>query len=155
MGWNRPIEYQIKPAAGASVTVALAFCEGWHDQTGRRVLDLSVEGAPAQKVDTVADLGKNVAGAFWFDAQDVNGDGLIDVKISADDKAQDKNTILNALWVFDAPVKHDNAALLAGNLNAASRGDDERRDRRRIAQRLHPRPSHQQIGRRRRPSSRR
>jgi hypothetical protein len=117
VGENRPIQYQVKAAPGASATVALGLCEGWHDQIARRVMNLSVEGAPPQKVDTVADLGKNVAGAFWFEGRDVNNDGLIDISISAAESAQDKNPILNAFWVFDAPVKHDNAALLAGNLD--------------------------------------
>jgi hypothetical protein len=117
VGWNRAIHYQIKVPPGASVTAALGLCEGWHDKAGRRVMILSVEGAPPQKVDPVADLGKNVAGAFWFDARDANHDGLIDLKVAAAEDAQDKNTILNGFWIFDAPVRHDNAALLAGNLD--------------------------------------
>ncbi|MCC6123382.1 MAG: hypothetical protein IT426_00320 [Pirellulales bacterium] len=133
VGWNKPIRCRIEVPPGASRTVALALCEGYHDRPGRRVMELSAEGAPPQKVDPVADLGKNVAGAFWFAARDANGDGLIDVKVSADASAQDKNTILNALWVFDAPVKRDDAALLTGKLDsqaalASYNGDTQSRN---------------------------
>lgn len=117
-GKPKPVKYQVKVPPGASVVVAIALCEGWHDQDGQRVLDLSVEGAPVKTVDTVANLGKNVVGAFWFDAKDANNDGLIDLSVSAAKNAKDKNPILNGFWVFDKPVQHDDAALLAGNLDA-------------------------------------
>ena len=117
-GRPRPIRYQVKVQPGSSVAVAVALCEGWHDQPGQRVLDITVEGAPVRTVDTVADLGKNVAGAFWFDAKDVNHDGLIDLRIDAAKSAKDKNPILNAFWVFDKPVKRDDSALLSGSLDA-------------------------------------
>ncbi len=97
-----PIYYQIKTKPGASAAVAVALCEGWHDQIGQRVLDITVEGASPRTVDTVADLGKNVAGLFWFDAKDVNRDGLIDLSVKAAKDAKDKNTILNGFWVFEA-----------------------------------------------------
>jgi hypothetical protein len=113
-----PVEYQIKVSPGAAVTVAIGLCEGWHDQPGQRVLDLKVEGAETRTVDTVADLGKNVAGVFWFDAKDRNGDGLIDLTVSAAEKAKDKNTILNGFWVFDKPIERNDAAVLSGSLDA-------------------------------------
>ncbi|MBN2579146.1 MAG: hypothetical protein JXB10_09165 [Pirellulales bacterium] len=118
VGGNHPIIYQIKVPKGAAATVVLGLCESWHDRPGRRIMDLSVEGAPPKKVDTVADIGKNVADAFWFNAQDADHDGLIELKVTAAKDAQDKNAILNGFWVFDAPVGHDDAALLAGKLDA-------------------------------------
>jgi hypothetical protein len=113
-----PVEYQIRVQPGAAVTAAVGFCEGWHDQPGQRVLDVSVEGAPLRTVDTVADFGKNVAGVLWFDAKDTNGDGLIDLRVTAAESAKDKNAILNGFWVFDKDVNRDDAAVLSGSLDA-------------------------------------
>ena len=55
---------------------------------------------------------------FWFDAKDVNNDGLIDLTVTAAKNAKDKNTILNGFWVFDASVKRDDAAVLSGSLDS-------------------------------------
>ncbi len=112
------VQYHILVQPGTAVTVALGLCEGWHDQPGKRAMNLSVEGAPTQQVDMVADLGKNVAGAFWFDARDVNNDGFINLSVLAAEKSQDNAAILNGFWVFDSDVKKDDAALLAGQLDA-------------------------------------
>ncbi len=103
---------------GKTQRVALALCEGWWSETGKRVQVLKVEGATSQTVDTVKDIGKNKAAAFWFDAQDANGDGKIEIVVDAAPAGADKNTILNDLWVFPADVPADSPALLAGKLDA-------------------------------------
>ena len=66
MGGN--IQFELTVPAGASRRVALALCEGWWKETGKRVQVLRVEGAEPKTVDTVADIGQNKAAAFWFDA---------------------------------------------------------------------------------------
>ena len=106
--------------SGSSCRVALALCEGWWGEPGKRVLQLNVEGAALQTVDTVADIGKNKAAAFWFDAKDTNGDGKIEIAVEPDSKAGDKSAILNGLWLFPAGTKADDAALLAGKLSATA-----------------------------------
>jgi hypothetical protein len=116
MGGN--IAYEISVPAGASRRVALALCEGWWDQTGKRIQVLHVEGAEPKTVDTVADLGQNKPGAFWFEAKDVNGDGIITVNVDAAPQGTDKNTILSGLWVFATEVKPDSEALLSGKMNS-------------------------------------
>ncbi len=118
VGWGRPIRYQIKAPRGGKAVVAVGLCEGWHDRPGQRVLDIKVEGAPARTVDTVADLGKNVAGVLWFDAEDADNDGLIDLTVTAAKSSKDKNTILNGFWGFDPSVKRDAAAVLSGSLDS-------------------------------------
>jgi hypothetical protein len=117
VGYAKPIHFQIRVPDKEPVAVAVALCEGWHDTPGRRILDLCVEGAPPRQVDTIADLGKNQAGLYWFDAKDANGDGLIDLKVSAAEKASDKNAILNGFWVFPAAKKPKDAAVLSGQFN--------------------------------------
>jgi hypothetical protein len=112
------IRYELAVPAGASRRVALALCEGWWNETGKRVQVLHVEGAAPRTVDTVADIGQNQAAAFWFDAKDANGDGKIEMAVEAAPQAADKNTILNGLWVFAADQKPDSEALLAGKLNS-------------------------------------
>jgi len=112
-----PIRYDAEAKPGERKRVALALCEGYHDRPGRRVQVLRVEGADERTVDTVGDLGKNTAGAFWFDARDADGDGHITVEVAAADAATDKNTILNGLWVFEPDAGADDAALLAGRLD--------------------------------------
>lgn len=112
------IRYELAVPAGASRRVALALCEGWWNETGKRVQVLHVEGAAPRTVDTVADIGQNQAAAFWFDAKDANGDGKIEMAVEAAPPAADKNTILNGLWVFAADQKPDSEALLAGKLNS-------------------------------------
>jgi hypothetical protein len=134
MGGN--IHYQLTVPAGASRRVALALCEGWWKETGKRVQVLRVEGAEPKTVDAVADIGQNKAAAFWFEGRDANGDGLLDMAVEAAAAAADKNTILNGLWIFAANVQPDSEALLAGTmnslaqarLNTAQRGGPARND---------------------------
>ncbi|HAK93888.1 MAG TPA: hypothetical protein DCM87_02470, partial [Planctomycetes bacterium] len=102
---------------GSSRRVALALCEGWWSETGKRVQILRIEGGDPRTVDTVADIGKNRAAAFWFEGRDANGDGHIDIAVDAAPQAGDKNTILNGLWIFAANAPPDGEALLAGTLN--------------------------------------
>ena len=111
------LRYDMRAAAGR---VALALCEGWWGERGQRVQVLQVEGAPPITVDTVADIGKNRAAAFWFDAKDADGDGRIAISVSAADGAGDRNTILNGLWVFPAGESHGDGELLAGRLDGAA-----------------------------------
>lgn len=116
MGGN--IRYELTVPPGSPCRVALALCEGWWNESSKRVQVLRVEGGEPRTVDTVADIGQNKVAAFWFEARDANGDGKIEIAVEAAPQAQDKNTILNGLWVFAANQKPDTELLLAGNLNA-------------------------------------
>jgi len=111
------LRYDVRATEGR---IALALCEGWWGEPGKRVQVLRVEGAAPRTVDTVADIGKNKAAAFWFDAKDTDGDGRIAVTVDAADCAGDKNTILNGLWFFPPGEKTDDGALLAGRLDSAA-----------------------------------
>ena len=94
------IQYELVVPPGAGRRIALALCEGWWNEAGQRVQTLRVEGTEPKTIDLVADLGQNKAEAYWFEAQDANRDGRIDISIDAAPQAADKNTILNGLWVF-------------------------------------------------------
>ena len=115
-----PIRYEVEVKPGAARRVALALCEGYHDRPGRRVQVLRVEGAEPRTVDTVGDLGKNVAGVFRFDGRDADGDGALTVEVAAAEGASDTNTILNALWVFEPGAACTDADLLAGRADGVA-----------------------------------
>jgi archaellin len=109
-------------AAGASRRVAVALSEGWWDQPGKRVEVVRVEGAAPKTVDLAADIGKNKAAVFWFDARDTNGDGKIEIQVDAAGNSFDKTTILNGLWVFPADAAENDEELLSGKLNGNALG---------------------------------
>jgi len=111
------LRFDLAGSPGARRQVALALCEGWWSEPGKRVQRLRVEGALPRTVDTVADIGQNHVGAFWFEAHDANQDGRIEITVDPAPEAADQNTILNGLWVFAADQAPDSAALLAGALN--------------------------------------
>ena len=130
-GWARPPLPDIAMHSEGSLRfeakarkcrIALALCEGWWKEAGKRVQVLRVEGAAPKTVDTIADIGWNKPAVFWFDAKDLDRDGKIEIVVEAAPNAGDKNTILNGLWVFPAGTKPDNDALLAGRLNAQALG---------------------------------
>jgi hypothetical protein len=130
------IRCEVPVPAGEARRIALALCEGWWGEAGHRIQVLSVEGAQPRTVDTVKDIGKNRAAAYWFDGRDADRDGKIDVAVDAAPEATDKNTFLNGLWVFPAGFETDGAALLSGRLESgappppahASRGGPARND---------------------------
>jgi GH15 family glucan-1,4-alpha-glucosidase len=101
---GRPIQLKQATAAGSKATVVFGLCEGWHKVSGKRPLVLKVEGAEPQTVDPVKDFGVNEPGLYMFSARDANGDGFIDISIATPEGSADRNSILNALWVFDGPA---------------------------------------------------
>jgi hypothetical protein len=111
------IEFAAVVEPGDTRLVALALCEGWWDEAGQRIQLLQVEGADPVEVDTVADIGRNRASVFWFDARDEDADGRILIKVAAATAAGDKNTILNGIWIFPADTPRESQSLLDGRMN--------------------------------------
>ncbi len=121
-GWGRPsracdaafrnilvayggaLRYRVHGVPREKLKLALGWCESHHRVKGQRVLAVQVEGAPLQSVDPVAAAGADAPVVVLLDAQDSNGDGTIDVTVSAADTARDKNPILNGLWLFVGEV---------------------------------------------------
>ena len=111
------LRYRVGGIGTNKLTLALGFCEGFHPTAGQRVLAIAVEGKPRRTFDPVAEAGTNAPVVIVLEAVDENADGFVDLAISAAENAKDKNTILNALWVFtgDAPPPEE---ILAGTHNA-------------------------------------
>ncbi len=114
IGWKEPVRYRFKAGPGERFTVVFGLCEGFHPTAGQRILDLQIEGKIRRTVDLVAEKGRNVPEVFPFTAQDEDGDGWIDVAVSASEKSRDKNTILNVLWVFRGTEAPAAEALVSG-----------------------------------------
>ncbi|HOX39090.1 MAG TPA: hypothetical protein PL033_13985 [Candidatus Brocadiia bacterium] len=115
-----PIIYYLNVPAGASKTVVLGLCESHWADAGRRPVTLYVEGAPKSEVDAVASWGRHKPGCVVFNARDLNGDGRLQIVSAPHPEAQDKNPILNVIWVFSPDVFVDAKEVLKGNMNKAA-----------------------------------
>ena len=111
------LAYRFSVVPGEGRTVALGLCESYWAESGKRPMTLRVEGAPARTVDPVAEWGQHGAGCIFFKAVDLNGDGAIDVAVEPHPSAQDKNPILNVLWVFPEGMAMDPEQVTAGAMN--------------------------------------
>ncbi|MBN1343124.1 MAG: hypothetical protein JXQ73_10615 [Phycisphaerae bacterium] len=114
VGWNEPIHYRFHGKAGERYSVIFGLCEGHHTAGGQRVQHLQVEGKTRHTLDLVSNVGRGKPAVFAFDAADENGDGWIDLSVVAADQAGDKNTVLNAIWVFPASAAPPADKLIAG-----------------------------------------
>jgi len=95
------VRYRFRAEKGKTYAVVLGLCEGHWTEPAKRPLQLVIEGRARQKVDMIGEHGHNVPAVFPFEVKDENGDGWIEVTVDPVDGAPDRNTILNALWVFD------------------------------------------------------
>jgi hypothetical protein len=115
-----PIGYRFTVPAGSTASVALGLCESHHNSAGQRPLRCRVEGAAEQAVDPVAKWGQHQPGLLLFDARDENGDGQLAVSVLPGAHALDKNTILNAIWIFAAGQQPAAEQVMAGRGNDAA-----------------------------------
>ena len=99
VGWNAPIAYRL-PAFQDAGTIALGFIESYHQEAGRRILEVRIEGETRDTVDPVADFGFRIPGVLLFPAADTDGDGEILVEVSCAEDSKDQNSTLAALWAF-------------------------------------------------------
>jgi hypothetical protein len=111
-GTNRPIYYSVQVPAGAAKIVVLGICDPYKPVAGQRVMELRVEGAPAQVVDPLVDNKRNTPHAYFFDARDADGDGQLTIEVHPSDKGVDPNVILNAFWVFREGAKITEAMIV-------------------------------------------
>jgi hypothetical protein len=100
-----PLHYQLRVAPRGKRTVCLGFCERKEAEPGRRVMDLSVEGSAGRRaLDVAALVGGDVPMLEVFEAADENGDGIIDIRVSAAATSVDRDVFLSAVWVFEEVV---------------------------------------------------
>ena len=117
VGWNRPLVFTYRAKPNKKYRVAFGLIEGWHAKPGVRPLEIHIEDKVVRSVNLVAEYGKNTPVVFLFDAQDQNSNGIIEMGIYSPEDAEDKNTILSGLWVFDADAALTEKEILAGGLD--------------------------------------
>ncbi len=102
VGWQSPLILAYKAQPGKSYRAAFGLIEGWHQAAGKRPLVLEAEGRAVRTVDLVKEFGRNVPVVIAVDAKDENGDGMLTFAVRSPGGVEDTNTILSALWIFDA-----------------------------------------------------
>ncbi len=117
VGWNRPLIFKYQAQSNKKYRVAFGLIEGWHDKAGVRPLEIRMEGKAVCSVDLVSEYGKNAPVVFLFDAEDKNSDGKIEMGVYSPKDAEDKNTILSGLWVFDSKNAVTEKDILTGRLD--------------------------------------
>lgn len=100
VGWNEAIRYRILTPDKERLSVVLGFCESWHTEPGRRILEVRIEGKSRARLDLVAKPGRNIPFLLPLEVADADGDGAVDVEVLAAAGATDHNAILNVLWLF-------------------------------------------------------
>jgi len=118
VGMGGPIVYRFQVEPGSRPIVVLGFCESHWAKPRQRPLVCRVEGAQAQEVDPVGEWGQHKPGALVFRANDLDKDGKLEVAVRPVPGAKDRNTILNAIWLFPPGKPPEAAKVISGELNA-------------------------------------
>jgi len=114
VGWSRPLAFTYQAQVGKKYRVAFGLIEGYHAEPGVRPLQIRIEGQTVRTVDLVRAFGRNQPVILCFDAEDRNGNGLLEMAVHSPDGATDRNTILSALWIFDAAKTPAESAIREG-----------------------------------------
>lgn len=118
VGYGQPLRFTFPAEAGKKYRVVFELIESWHEQAGKRPLDLRIEGRSVREVDLIAEYGRHEPVVLAFDAEDENGDGLLEMGVHAIASAEDKNTILTALCVFEAGDAPSNQQIVLGQADS-------------------------------------
>ena len=120
VGWSRPLVLTCPAEPDKTYRVAFGLIEGYHPNPGLRPLQIRIEGKTVRTVDLVGEFGQNQPVVLCFDAQDRNRDGRLEMGVYSAAGAEDDNTILSALWVFDPASAPSEQAILAGKADKAA-----------------------------------
>lgn len=118
VGYGRPLTFTFPVESGRKYCVAFGLIESWHEEVGKRPLDLRIEGQSVRVVDLIAEYGRHQPVVLTFDAEDENGNGLLEMGVYPVTNAEDKNTILTALWVFEAKDAPSDRQILLGQVDS-------------------------------------
>jgi len=113
-GHKEIVHYRFRAEKGRRYTVVLGFCEGADNPPGARLLDIEIEAQARRRLDLTGEYGRNVPVLIPLEAQDEDGDGLVDVAVAPDNDCKDPWSLLNVLWVFDGKPALNLDELLAG-----------------------------------------
>jgi len=94
------VAFHIKVPKGSEHTIALGFCEGEMKKPGYRVMSVQVEGASQRQIDPVQDFGPNKPGVYFFDARDLDLDGILTVFITNLPGGKERDVFVNGIWMF-------------------------------------------------------
>jgi hypothetical protein len=110
------VEFHVKVKPGQSFKAALGFCEGELDTAGKRTMRINVEGGTERDIDPIQDFGAKKPGVYFFDARDVNNDGILTIVVTNKPGALIRNSFVNGVWLFkdSAPSA---AEIIAGRAN--------------------------------------
>ncbi|MFA6173054.1 MAG: TIM-barrel domain-containing protein [Kiritimatiellales bacterium] len=138
----RELVYRIKPLDIPNATIAVGFCAlpRWQrDGSALPPMDMTVEGKLVSSVEPLVSPGMRKPFILSFPAKDKNGDGWVEIRIKAADrapsglaggakiweqqvagKAQTKHIFANLIWQYDAG-KVSEADLIAGRVKTPFR----------------------------------
>lgn len=120
VGYRRPLGFTFPAESGKEYCIAFGLIESWHETAGKRPLELCIEGQVVRQVDLAAESGPHQPVVLTFDATDANGDGRLDIEIRSAATGEDQNTILAALWIFDAEDTPSNEQILLGQADSGA-----------------------------------
>jgi len=118
VGYGRPLGFTFPAESGKEYCVVFGLIESWHEAAGKRPLELRIEGEVIRRVDLIAEYGRHQPVVLRFNAQDENGDGLLEMDVRSVTGAEDDNTILTALWVFGAKGVPSDEQILLGRADS-------------------------------------
>ncbi|NLH17779.1 MAG: hypothetical protein GX455_14475, partial [Phycisphaerae bacterium] len=115
VGYGKPIAYSFRGQPGREYIAVFGFIEGYYEKPGARPMEIRVEGKTIRELEVIRDAGRNKPMAVIVEIRDENNDGKIDLGVYSPDKAQDKNTILSGLWIFEKVNMPAEAEVISGN----------------------------------------
>lgn len=118
IGYDRPLTFTFPAEAGKKYCVAFGLIESWHKHKGKRPLELRIEKQSVRKVDLIAEYGQHKPVVLTFETEDKDEDGLLEMGVYPIADAEDKNTILTALWVFEAKDTPSDQQILLGQADS-------------------------------------
>ncbi len=120
VGWNRPLIFTYPAKPDKQYRIAFGLIEGYHPKAGIRPLQIRIEGRIVRSVDLIGDYGRNIPVVIAFDAKDLNEDGIIEMGVYPPENAEDRNTILSGLWIFERENAPSENEILSGAADAQS-----------------------------------